>query len=427
MRQTRAIPWHDQLVFEMSRGHQPLHVRLRNALREIIIDGHVEPGERLPSSRLLAHELEISRTTTHNAYQELIAQGFIETRPRSGLYVASAVTESASVATQNPRNPELPAIWSRKVGSEQPSVWPHLDRLANWRDYEFPFVTGQVDHTLFPVSSWLSASRKALSERHLPYSLDDRLSDDPLLLEQLCQQILPSRGIRTTAGNIVITLGSQEGLQLIVDLILSPGDVAVVENPGYLDVRHILSRAGARIVPVDVDANGLMPQAHYRGAKLMFLTPSHQHPTNVTLSVERRTEILKQAHEQDFIVVEDDYDSELRYRGSPSPAIASIDDGVRTFYVGTFSKFLAPGLRLGFVVAPIAVADIIRQRRRYRHRQLPGHTQRALAILLQSGDYQRYLRKVRSTLARRWDIGQAAVTKYFPENQALPPGAPASG
>lgn len=154
----------------------------------------------------------------------------------------------------------------------------------------------------------------------------------------------------------------------------------------------------------------------------MFLTPSHQHPTNVTLSVERRTEILRQAREQDFIVVEDDYDSELRYRGSPSAAIASIDDGSRTFYVGTFSKFLAPGLRLGFVVAPSAVAEVIRQRRRYRHRQLPGHTQRALAILLQSGDYQRYLRKVRSTLARRWDIGQAAVSKYFPENQALPPG-----
>jgi GntR family transcriptional regulator/MocR family aminotransferase len=206
-------------------------------------------------------------------------------------------------------------------------------------------------------------------------------------------------------------------------VLLGPDNRVAIENPGYLDARHIFVRTGATVCGIDVDEHGLRPPDTLAGTHLIYLTPSHHHPTNVTLAIDRRRRLLALAAESGTVVVEDDYDSEFRYHGSPSPALKSLDTSGDAIYLGTFSKFLAPGLRLGYLVGPSDLVRELRDLRRYVLRHPPGHTQRALALLIDSGNYHRALRHHRTQMKHKWERLVAAVDKYLPFSTGpFPPG-----
>lgn len=401
---------------------QPLYRQLRQALEHEIATGSLDPHMPLPSSRELARELGVSRNTVNTAYQELEAEGFVEARPRRGLFV------NREMLTELTRGPYTNASsgqvdWSAHLVPLPGAGLPEIAKVRDWHRYPYPFVAGQVDALSFPRLAWARALREALEPPHLHYSLRDGVDDDdPALLEQLCRHVLPARGIEASPENVLVTMGSQQGLDLLAHALLRSASVVGVENPGYPDARHIFLRAGARLRPYEVDSSGLVPPDDLEGVSLVHLTPSHHCPTNVTLSIARRRQLLAMAGTHDTLLVEDDYDSEFRYHGSPTPALKALPDSERVIYLGTFSKFLAPGLRMGYLVAAPELVAELRSHRRYQVRHTSGHTQRAMALLIQSGQYQRTVRRRRTQLARRWQVLRDALNDELGWSVDPPPG-----
>lgn len=409
-------------LIEIERGSaEPLYRQVRRAIEHGIAVGRFDEAQRLPSSRELAAELQVSRNTINLAYQELIAEGFVESRERSGLFI-NAEMRCRSVAQRRETRPRI--AWPERVRSFSDVRLPHIEKTPEWNRYPYPFVAGQIDVQAFPARAWLRSLRDALGREHVHASLGDSVgADDPLLVEMICRDLLPARGVEARPQEVLVTLGSQQGLDLLARALLGPEQVVAIEQPGYLDARHIFLRSGARVLPLEVDSSGLRPPSTLRGADLVYVTPSHQHPTNVTLSIGRRRELLELAAAAGTVVVEDDYDSEFRYHGRPTPALKALDSTGDTVYLGTFSKFLSPGLRLGYLVGPQALVDRLRDIRRYVLRHPPGHLQRALALLIERGEYQRAVRRYRTVLLRKWQTACAAAQTHLPWRQrGYPPG-----
>lgn len=399
----------------------PLYRQLRQALEHEIATGAVDPELPLPSSRELARELGVSRNTVNTAYAELEAEGFVQAEPRRGLFVNREMLDEAARGRHELGS--APVDWARHVNPRPDAAMPEIAKVRDWNRHPYPFIAGQVDGSSFPRLAWSRALREALEPPHLHFSLRDGIDeDDPELLEQLCRHVLPGRGIEAAPSQVLITLGSQQGLDLLAHTLLKPGATVAVEDPGYPDARHIVTRAGAKLQYLQVDGSGVVPPASLEGVSLLALTPSHQSPTNVTLSVARRRQLLALAELHDSLIVEDDYDSEFRYQGSPTPALKAMPSNERVIYLGTFSKFLAPGLRLGYLVAAAELVAELRSQRRYSIRHAAGHTQRAMALLIASGHYHRTIRRRRTHLSRSWNALRQALDNHLQWEVAPPPG-----
>lgn len=400
---------------------EPLYRQVRRAVEHSIAVGTFDPSSRLPSSRELAGELGVSRNTINLAYQELIAEGFIDAHERSGLFVNPEIQANLVAPARQARSG---IDWQRRVRTFGDAGVPHIEKRTDWHRYPYPFLAGQVDVHAFPARSWNRCLREALFHPHVYASLADAVSsDDPMLVEAIRKQLLPSRGIEASPEEVLITVGSQQGLDLLTRLLLRPDQTVAMEDPGYLDARHIFLRADAALRPLPVDRSGLRPPESLSGVDMLYLTPSHHHPTNVTLSIGRRRQLLDLAARAGTVVVEDDYDSEFRYQGSPTPALKALDDTGDVVYLGTFSKFLSPGLRMGYMVGPAELITELRELRRYVLRHPPGHLQRALALLIESGEYHRSLRRYRTKLMRKWSTACAAAEANLPwEQPPYPPG-----
>ncbi len=400
----------------------PLYRQLRQALEYEIGVGALDPRLPLPSSRDLARELGVSRNTVNTAYQELQAEGFVEARPRRGFFVNHEML--THIGTPVREQPVRAAVdWSRHLQRQPDAALPEIAKVTDWQAYPYPFVAGQVDASSFPRLAWARALRESLEPPHLHFSLRDAVDeDDPALVEQLCRHVLPARGIEVGPDQVLVTSGAQQGLDLLAQTLLRTGSVVGVEDPGYLDARHIFLRAGAVLRPLPVDRAGLVPPDDLAGMSLLHLTPSHHSPTNVTLSVARRRQLLALAERSDVLLVEDDYDSEFRYQGSPTPPLKAMPESERVVYLGTFSKFLAPGLRLGYLVAAPELVAELRSERRYRVRHPSGQVQRAMALLIASGQYHRTVRRRRATLAHRWQVLRDALEQELPWHLDVPPG-----
>lgn len=397
----------------------PLYRQLRAILENAIAAGQFEK-RRLPSARSLARTLGISRNTVNIAYQELVAEGFIASLPRSGFVVntemQALITERPLIAagrrapgaagTQSPR-------WSALIRAAPPDLLPRIEKPSDWHTYPYAFLGGQVGLDVFPSRAWLRSLRAALEPPHRVASLQDSQSlDDPLLVQQLCDHVLPGRGILAAPDEVLVTTGSQQGLYLVAQTLVGDRTPVAVEDPGYPDAAHILLRAGARLLPTPVDSYGLTVGSQLAQAQLICVTPSHHFPTNVTLSIARRQQLLTLVEASGGVIIEDDYDSEFRYQGRPTPALKAMDQANSVVYLGSFSKFLAPGLRLGFVVAAPQLIAELRSRRRDMIRHPPGHLQRALALLIDSGEYARSLRHARSILKGKWQQTVTSIEQH---------------
>jgi GntR family transcriptional regulator/MocR family aminotransferase len=252
---------------------------------------------------------------------------------------------------------------------------------------------------------------------------DAQWQDDPMLVEMVCRTIAPQRGVTAKPEEVLITLGSQHALHLVSQALVRAGVRVAMEDPGYVDARNIFLLSGGDVIPVPVDDSGIVVDPRVSRADMVYVTPSHQYPTNATMSFSRRKRILAAAREHDLLVIEDDYDQEFRYRGTPTVALKALDADSRVIYVSSFSKGLAPGLRLGFIIADPALIAELRLRARYSVRHPPGQLQRALAQFIATGQYGRHLRRVKKHYKRKWEACTAAIERHFDWcSQRFPPG-----
>jgi GntR family transcriptional regulator / MocR family aminotransferase len=400
---------------------EPLYKQLYGWLRTAILAGQVPRGARLPSTRTLATELGVSRTTTALAYEQLLLEGYLESQVGQGTIVSRQLPEgfvdeshsrSGGAHPDRQHTPQLRPITRAAVFD---SV-PHLERVEG--SGSRAFISGQPPLDLFPYALWarLLARRARQSlQAHAGYQHPAGYAP---LREAIATHIGITRGVRCTPEQVIITSGTQGALDLVARTLLTPGDTAWIEDPGYFGARGALLASGSQLVPVPVDAEGLVVRAG-RGrapnARLAFVTPSHQFPTGVTMSLSRRLALLDWAQEADAWVVEDDYDSEYRYGGRPLEALQGLDQAGRVLYLGTFSKVLFPSLRLGYLVAPTALIAPLLQARRFLDMHPPILEQLALADFLLEGHYARHLRRTRQQIQRRRDCLYQELQRHLGE------------
>ncbi len=384
-------------------------MQLRQSVAGAILSGRLRVDDRMPSSRKLAAHLKISRITVTLAYQELVADGYLVSRDRSGYYVAD--TAPIAQISPVPKMPTKAVDWSAHL-TRKYSGARLLSKATNWRDYKYPFIYGQADPSIFNHSAWRACAHRALGRRDFDALAGDYVeADDPELVDFIARHTLPRRGIAAQPEEILITLGAQNALWIVAQLLLKPGRTAAIENPGYPGLRGILDQTGCTVSAVDVDEDGLPPQDIPQGTNIVFATPSHHAPTTVTMPMERRRLLLDRAERDNMIVVEDDYEFEMSFLRPPRPALRSIDTTGRVIYVGSFSKSLFPGLRLGYLVGP---EPLIREARALRAtvlRHPPGHIQRTTAYFLGLGHYDALIRRMRNTFQERREVMSTEITK----------------
>ncbi|MGI9511092.1 MAG: PLP-dependent aminotransferase family protein [Geminicoccaceae bacterium] len=404
----------DQLFVRTAASGRPLQARLREMVTSAISEGWLATDMPLPSSRQLARNLKIARNTVLLAYQQLVDEDVLEARERSGYFVKSASSACPSAERSNKENAGAAVDWTGRLAI-RPAEQHNIVKPADWLNIPYPFIYGQADPTLFPINDWRECVRQALSVLEIRgWSADLVDGDDPELVEQIRTRVLPRRGIWATPDEIMITLGAQQALYLLAELLIRPDLVVGMEEPGYPDARNIfaLKSAALRMLPVDCD--GIDPDDVPRDCRLLFLTPSRHCPTGVRLSKDRRERLLAIADTRDLLIIEDDFESNFGLSRDASIAMRGLDASSRVLYVGSLSKTLAPGLRVGYIVGPPEVMREARALRRLMLRHAPTNNQRALALFLALGHFDRLLRKTVSALEERATIMRMALTRHLP-------------
>jgi GntR family transcriptional regulator/MocR family aminotransferase len=375
-----------------------------------ILSGRFQRGEKLPSTRKLAAHLGVSRITVTIAYTELLANDYLSSRGRSGYFVSEnapvppAFAPSAAAADTVDWNR---AIGQRFTGGDMPRKPP------DWGSYRYPFIYGQADPALFDHANWRLCALKALGQKDFTALTTDYYDqDDPELIEFIVRHTLPRRGIAVRPEQVLITLGAQNALWLTTQVLLTQRRRAVLEDPCYHALRDILTQSRCQVTSVRVDADGLPPDGIPPGTDVIFTTPSHQCPTTRTMPMHRRQALLARAAEMDALIVEDDYEFEMSFLKSPSPALKSLDNDGRVIYVGSFSKSLFPGLRLGYLVGSEPFIREVRALRASVLRHPPGHVQRTAAYFLSLGHYDAQIQRMSATLHQRRVAMAGAIAEH---------------
>ncbi|WP_306115989.1 MULTISPECIES: PLP-dependent aminotransferase family protein [unclassified Roseovarius] len=365
----------------------------------------------LPSCRDLAEQFGVSRNTVFAAYNRLIDLDFLVSRDRSGYFVNPQMAQ----VQKPPKDKDLAArdAIPCPVSFPQNDLMPVVNPL-DWNAYPYPFIYNQIDPDLFPVDGWRECTRQALGRKKMPaWASDSVESDSPHLVQQLRQRLLNTRGIYAEDDEILITLGSQNALFILGTIFAPSRRPIALEDPGFFGARNAFRMAGSELVGVPIDDNGIIPSAIPTACQLVFTTPSHQFPTMVTMSPQRREELLETAVKNDFLIIEDDYEAEMNYVAKSSPSMMSMDRTGRVIYVGSLSKTVSPGIRLGFIVAH---RDIIREARIARGvmmRHPPTIVQEIVALFFQLGHYDAHLRNIERRYQKRWHAMDEALSKHL--------------
>lgn len=398
-----------------------LQNQIRQKLVEGIMSGAFPAGQRLPSSRRLAEQLGVARNTVVLAYEQLLGEGLLESRERSGIYVSTELLDNR-VGFLGPLAPraQLDSKWKERIRTEA-GARPRFQCPGNWQQHPYPFIDGQFDVSLYPTAQWREASRMALGARIVREgSVTEGDADDPALVEEIRTKMLPRRGITARPDEILITLGEQNALFLLTQLLADADVGVVVEEPGNPKIRQLLAFRRARIIPQPVDENGMVISSRLDRAQLIYVTPSHQVPTAVTMATQRREALLKKAHDLDQLIIEDDFEHESNFLGQPHPALRSMDTDNRVIYISALPKVLAPGLRIGFIVA---APELIREARRLRQLVIGRPSllnQRTAALFLSLGHYDSFMSKLHQETSRRWLALRDALNHYRPHFKTVP-------
>jgi GntR family transcriptional regulator/MocR family aminotransferase len=416
----------------------PIRHQLYEGLRGAIQAGQLAGGVQLPSTRALARELEISRSTVLNAYQRLLLEGYVEGRHGAGTYIARnapsdflASTAPSGLPPRGWQYSDLPSpLATHDRACARP---PALAGAATGPDKLSPvlshtaFPVGQPALDAFPLRHW-----ERLMARRLRQSWQDLSGYQPSagyqpLREAIAAYVGMARGVRCLPKQVLVVAGSQQGLDLTARVLLHAGDAVWMEEPGYDGARAAFCSAGARLLPVPVDEHGMNVDygiQHYPEARLAYVTPSHQFPLGATLGLERRLALLEWARARQAWVVEDDYDGEFRYAGRPVAALQGLDTAGRVIYLGTFSKVLFPSLRLGYMVVPADLVDLLVEARTNSDAHSPGLEQAVLADFIAEGHFTRHIRRMRQLYAHRQARFREALNVELPTSlEPLPDSA----
>ena len=396
-----------------------LQIQIYETLREMILNGTLEAGKRLPSTRMLSEQLGIARNTVLLAYERLTAEDYITSRTKAGIFVNHKLPDAtvllrkgrATVATKNGRirlgkNPSF--------SGRAPDLW--RDRRVR---PQFDFSVGRPHPNSFPTTFWQRSISRHLNYAHGAQTEYGDPRGLPALREAIADHLRETRGIDADADQIMVTSGIQGALNVLARIFLSGwwwGKSSVaVENPGYQGAAYLFNSYGASIHPIDVDEQGIVVSEleNFRG-NLVYVTPSHQFPTGCTLSLERRLHLLDWAYQTGSYIIEDDYDSDFRYDGPPLTALAGIDRHGHVIYLGTFSKSIGAGLRLGYAVLPSHLIEQARIVKGLFDHGAPWLEQAVVADFLKEGAFLRHIRRIRRSYMLARDAVVDSIDKYFP-------------
>ncbi|WP_077338194.1 PLP-dependent aminotransferase family protein [Pseudocolwellia agarivorans] len=394
----------------------------QNQIREYLI-GLIKCnyfGEQpLPSSRKMAKLMRVSRNTVVIVYNSLVEEGYLVSRERSGFYVNEEIKLEKQLELQ-PNNTNVDEYstsfaphWNNLL-KRKPANFTRLEKDPEWINYPYPFIYGQIQPEDFPLYQWRECSRQAQGKGSLKHWIEDYIdADDPELVLQICQQVLVRRGIKASPDEVLITLGTQNSLFMLANLLANNETIVGCEDPGYADLRNIFEHAGANIKALQLNDEGVILGTQLKECDYVYVTPSHQYPTTVTMPVHKRTTLLQQAHKDNFVIIEDDYESEVNFIEEPLPALKSLDNHGRVIYVGSISKSLSPGLRIGYVVADKELIRQIRALRRLNYRHPPANNQRTLALFFSQGYYDSHVRRMRKVYKKKWQLMDENIKRYL--------------
>jgi len=380
----------------------PIFRQIHDGVRRAILDGRLRPGQRIPSTRGLAADLGVSRLPVLSAYEQLLHEGYLVGRTGSGTFVSTSIPDHL---LRSPAVRRMKQELDTDTGLRKRAV-PNQPSPTNWSLPVVPFQIGMPALDLFPHATWAK-----LVARHVrAETAEQRAYGDPAGLRGLrvaiAEHLRASRAVRCVADQVLIVPGSQAALRLAAATLLEPNDRVAIEEPGYFGARRALRAAGAQLVQVPVDAEGLqVASLERRGTNIraVYVTPSHQYPLGMTMSARRRFALLEWAARHQAWILEDDYDSEFRYVSRPVGALQGMDARDRVIYIGTFSKSLFPALRVGYVVVPRPLLDKFVESRFAFDLFTPTLYQRSLAEFLREGHFARHLRRMRSAYLERRD------------------------
>jgi GntR family transcriptional regulator/MocR family aminotransferase len=400
-------------------GRRDLAGQIYGQIRTAILDGRLVAGQSLPSSRDLATRLAVARNTVNAAYDRLVAEGFVITRPGVGTMVSEHVAVPVPDNDGGPGEPGPPdepgvPLWPRPIWAAQPDP---VDLSAH--EPEFDFRTGMPDARQFPYPTWRALLARQLRPSATRLGAYADPAGHPGLRAAIARHIGVSRAVSTSADRVLVTNGTQQALDLISRVLLAPGDVVAMEDPGYPPAWRVFHAAGADVVDVPVDAEGLVVDALPDRARLVYVSPSHQFPLGMRMSLSRRLGLLAWARASGAVIVEDDYDSEFRYTGRPIEPLRALDRTGQVVYIGSFSKTMLPTLRLGFCVPPTSLFPALRRAKYVLdwHTALP--MQAALAEFIDRGLLARHIRRMRGVYQARRDLITARLDRDFADRLTI--------
>jgi GntR family transcriptional regulator / MocR family aminotransferase len=394
-------------------GGRNLSAQIYHEIRRAMLEGRLRTGERLPASRELARQLSLSRNTVLAAYDRLVSEGYLQSTGGSGTFVAHILAgrDGHHQTARTSKPPELSGF-ARRLACPR-AIVPR-------RDLPYDFRPGVPEIAHFPISAWRRITAQHLHRLSITVAYYGDPAGHQGLREAIHRHFSHSRALRCTADDIIVVNGSQQALDLVGRVLIEPGDVVAFEDPGYPAALAVFNALGARIVPVPVDVEGIRTDLLPDEAKLVYVTPSHQFPLGVPLTLHRRRELLDWASRRRAIIVEDDYDSEFRYGGRPLDALQGLDQSGTVVYLGTFSKVLFPGLRLGYMVAPAPLREPLVAAKWIADRHTESLEQHVMADFIDDGHFARYIRRMQRIYAERHGALLDALGRWLPWVTPLP-------
>jgi len=402
-----------EIPIELDRSsHQSLQGQIFEQFRRLILSARLKPGTPVPASRALAEQLGASRNTVLLVYDRLIAEGYLQTREAIGTYVSFDLPETCLAASRSVTSP-TPAQGESSAHLAIPFIG-RAQAVVSARSLAFDFWLGRPDPHSFPIKTWRRLINKALATAGARLTEYRDPGGLPELREAIADHLGAARGISVSPEQVIITAGSQEGLNLVARLFVRDGTLVATENPCYQGAAFLFESYCAKLVPVPVDEAGLdVEQLPKDGVMLVYVTPSHQYPLGFTLSLERRLKLIDWARRCGAYIIEDDYDSDFRYRGSPLTALMGLDEDGCVMYLGTFSKSIGAGLRLGYLVVPKALAQAARTAKALLDNGHPWLDQAVMAEFIRGGYYANHLRRIRHLYNERRDCLVEELRRHF--------------
>jgi GntR family transcriptional regulator / MocR family aminotransferase len=397
-----------------------LQGRVREMMVHSILAGLIAPDAAIPPSRALADRLGVSRNTVSLALQMLVDKGFLVSRERSGLFVNSEILlGQASQALAEPMS-DTSVDWSSRLTSNM-ARQRNIEKPANWQDFRYPFVYGQFDTSLMPLKDWRACANQSLSMPAVKRWSQDFIDRDyEPLIDQILHRLLPARGITARRDEILVTAGAQMACHLLANVLLNRQTVVGVEDPGYPDARNNFLLRSDHVKALPIDENGVIASRALSQCAYVYVTPSHQCPSTVTMSLARRQEILALARKRDIVLFEDDHESELNFSGRPLPALKSLDTDGRVIYLGSLSKTLAHGLRIGYIVAPAELVRELRALRRLMMRHPSTNNAHTASLFIAQGHHDAFIRRLNVNYRERRALLVGAFSKHLPDFHIMP-------